>query len=398
MDEENGFDLLFLTAVTALVMLGFLTTMDILFTSSWIRRMDSPDYTFSNYLLTKHVLLVLVGAFLFCLIQFNKYDFKKLLSRFELWLIPAVILPILPVLFPDYSMHFNGCTRYFGFHNLWIHTGFWSCVCYLISSAIITTSKEKLNRFKLSLLIIGTTVISFCLLRQPDLPMLLIMFFIISGFLFLNNKKAMALSFMAITCTLFSLYLIFKSGYEIPRIMGFYNLADPWGASYQIIEARKCFKIGGLWGAAVSCMPPQPLDIIFAVFASKYGIAGIMYFLLLQGMFFVLGLEAASLVKDKTEALILKGCLFMLAFFPLAGIAASVNMLPIFYYIPFGYGGTLMIFSFLVAGFLFRSLRANRKEQSGHTTYLSLMMNKPAICFLVILIIIAVRCGYLSSL
>lgn len=398
MDKEKGFDLMFLTVVIALVILGVITTMDILFTSSWIRRIDSSDYFFARIILGRHSCFIVIGIFLSCLIQFVKFDFKKLISRFEYWLIPAVVLPILPLLFRDYSMHFNGCTRYFGFHYLWIHTGFWSCVFYLISCAIISTGAEKLNRFKLSLLIIGTAIIGLCLLRQPDLPMLLILFFTISGFLFLNNKKVATLSFIGVSCALFCLYLICKSGYEIPRIMSFYNLADFRGASYQIIEARKCFKIGGLLGSAVSCMPPQPLDLLFAVFASKYGFLGIMFFLFLQGMFFILGYEAASLVKDKTEALILKGFLFMLAFFSIAGMAASANMLPVFYHIPFGYGGALMIFSLIIAGFLFRSLRATRNEESGHTTYISLLMNKPVICYLAILIIIAFRCGYLCRL
>jgi rod shape determining protein RodA len=397
-DKEKGFDLLFLTAVYALVILGAITTIDILFTSSWIRRIDSSDYFFAHAIMRKYIFFINIGTFLAFLIQFIKFDFKKLLSRFEYWLIPAVILPILPLLFRSYSMHFNGCTRYFGFNFFWIHTGFWSCVFYLISCAIISTSAEKLNRFKLSLLIIGTAVIGFCLLRQPDLPMLLILFFTISGFLFLNNKKRTALTFIAVTCSLFCLYLIFKSGYEIPRIIGFYNLADPWGFSYQIIESRKCFKMGGLFGSAISCMPPQPLELLFAVFASKYGFIGVMFFLILQGMFFVLGFEAASLVKDKTQALILKGFLFMLAFFSIAGMSASANMLPVFYRIPFGYGGALMMFSLIIAGFLFRSLRATRNEESGHTTYISLLMNKPVICYLIALTSIAVRCAYLSVL
>ena len=38
MDRENGFDVLFLTLVYALVMLGLMTTVDILFTSSWQKR------------------------------------------------------------------------------------------------------------------------------------------------------------------------------------------------------------------------------------------------------------------------------------------------------------------------------------------------------------------------
>lgn len=398
MDRENGFDLLFLTVVYALVMFGLMITVDILFTSSWIRHIDSPNQIFASSIMRKYLLFINIGTLIAFIIQCVKFDFKKILSRFEVWLIPGIILPILPLLFSEYSMHFHGATRYFGFHYLWIHTGFWSCVFYLISSAIITTSAEKLNRFKLALLIIGTSIIGFCLLRQPDLPMLLTLFFIISGFLFLNNKKIAALSFIAVTTTLFSLYLVCKSGYEIPRIMGFYNLADPWGFSYQIIEARKCFKIGGLFGSAVSCMPPQPLSVPFAILSSQFGFTGIMYFLFLQGMFFILGFKAVSFVKDKTQALVLKGFLFMLAFFSVAGMAASTNMFPIFFHLPFSYNGSLMIFSILVAGLLFRVLRANRHEEVKDNTYTSLVMSKPVICYLVILIIIAVRCAYLCSL
>ena len=87
----------------------------------------------------------------------------------------------------------------------------------------------------------------------------------------------------------------------------------------------------------------------------------------------------------------------MLAFFSAAGTASSANMLPIFYDIPFGYGGTLMIFSIIVAGLLFRSLWVNRNEEKGQS-YLSLLKPKPVICYLAILLIIAVRCAYLCSL
>jgi cell division protein FtsW (lipid II flippase) len=179
--------------------------------------------------------------------------------------------------------------------------------------------------------------------------------------------------------------------------MAFYDLADPWGASFQIIESRKCFQIGGLSGAAASCIPPQPFDLLFAVFASKYGFTDVMYFLALHALFFILGFRGASLVKDKTQALVLKGFLFMLAFFSAAGIAASASMLPIFYDIPFGYGGTLMMFSILVAGLLFRSLWVNRNEEKGQS-YPSLLKPKPVICYLVILFVIAVRCAYLCIL
>ena len=397
MIKEKRSDLVFLVVVYALLALGLVTTVDILITSSWLQRMDSPNQFFARYFLRKYLFFISTGTLLAITLQLIQSDLKKILSRFEFWLIPAVLLPILPLALPDYSMHLNGCTRYFGFHYLWIHTGFWSCVFYLISSAIITTSEGKLNRFRLSLLIIGTSIIVFCLLRQPDLPMLLTLFFMISGFLILNEKKVTAFSFIAVTCTLFFLYLIFKSGYEIPRIMAFYDLADPQGASFQIIESRKCFAIGGLFGAAASCMPPQPFDLLFAVFASKYGFAGIMFFLILHGMFFILGFKAVSFVKDKTQALILKGFLFMLAFFSAAGIASSASMLPIFYDIPFGYGGTLMIFSILIAGLLFRSLWVNRNEEKGQS-YLSLLKPKPVICYLVIQFVIAVRCAYLCSL
>ena len=397
MIKEKRLDLVFLVVVYALLALGLVTTVDIVITSNWLQRMDSPDHIFARYILRKYLFFISTGTLLAITLQLIQSDLKKILSRFELWLIAAVILPILPLLFPDYSMHINGCTRYFGFHYLWIHTGFWSCVFYLISSAIITTSEEKLNHFRLALLIIGSSIIVFCLLRQPDLPMLLTLFFMINGFLILNNKKVTAVSFITITCTLFFLYLILKSGYEIPRIMAFYDLADPWGASFQIMQSRKCFQIGGLFGASASCMPPQPFDLLFAVFASKYGFAGIMFFLTLHGIFFTVGFRGASLVKEKTQALVLKGFLFMLAFFSAAGIASSANMLPIFYDIPFGYGGTLMMFSILVAGLLFRSLWVNRNEEKGQS-YLSLLKPKPVICYLAILLIIAVRCAYLCSL
>jgi cell division protein FtsW (lipid II flippase) len=397
MIKEKRLDLVFLVVVYALLALGLVTTTDILITSSWLQRMDSPDHFFARYILRKYLFFISTGTLLAFTLHFIQFDLKKILSRFEFWLTAAVILPILPLIFPDYSMHLNGCTRYFGFHYLWIHTGFWSCVFYLISSAIITTGEEKLNRFRLALLIIGTALIGLCLLWQPDLPMLLTLFFMISGFLIFNDKKVTACSCITVTCTLFFLYLIFKSGYEIPRIIAFYDLADSWGASFQIIESRKCFQIGGLFGAAASCMPPQPFDLLFAVFVSKYGFTGVMFFLALHALFFILGFRGTSLVKDKTQALVLKGFLFMLAFFSAAGIAASASMLPIFYDIPFGYGGTLMIFSILVAGLLFRSLWVNRNEEEGQS-YLSLLKPKPIICYLVILFVIAVRCAYLCSL
>lgn len=397
MKRENGYDLLFLAAVSALVVIGFATTVDIVVTSPWIRRMDTADFWLGKMMIGKQAMMVIMGTLLFSIMQCVESDFKKFYSRFEFWLIPAVCLPLLPLFFQDYAAHRNGAARWFGFHPFWIHTGFWSCVCYLISCAIVTAGEEKLNWLKSAYLIACTCIMGFVLLTH-DLPMLLILFLIVSSFLWLNNRKIAAITFICVSCSLFCGYLILKSGYELPRIMAFYNLSDPWGLSYQILEARKCFKMGGLFGSAASCMPPQSLQMPFAVFASKYGLGGVMFYLVIQGMFFVFGYRAVLLVQDKTKALILKGGLYMLAFYSIAGMAATTNLLPVFYPAPFGYGYGLLLFSFVVSGVLFRILRETRQVVQGNAVYASMLRQKPVICYLGMLIVITSRCAYLMLL
>ena len=58
MIKEKRLDLVFLVVVYALLALGLVTTVDILITSSWLQRMDSPNQFFARYFLRKHLFFI----------------------------------------------------------------------------------------------------------------------------------------------------------------------------------------------------------------------------------------------------------------------------------------------------------------------------------------------------
>ncbi len=126
--------------------------------------------------------------------------------------------------------------------------------------------------------------------------------------------------------------------YQRDRIMSFVNpTLDPYGASYNVAQARIAVGSGGLWGkgigegsqARLRFLPEASTDFMFAVLGEELGFIGLglvlAFFGLLLSRFVVIGQEAG----DAFAGILLIGLGAMIAFHLLINAGMNLGIMPV---------------------------------------------------------------------
>jgi len=213
---------------------------------------------------------------------------------------------------------------------------------------------------------------------QPDTGAVLIYLIIYLSMLFVSGLRLRWFIFggtllAALVASIMSLYFlkekvfiqIFGSSiyYRLDRI---FNWSQ--GSGLQLENAMAAIGSAGLFGHGYNntpiYFPESSTDFIFAVFASNFGLVGV---LVLLGIIIYLDINIIKLARkkiDDTDKYIVSGIIGMLLFQQVQNIGMTVGLLPITgITLPFiSYGGSSLLSYMLIVGILLNiSVKKNRK-------------------------------------
>jgi cell division protein FtsW len=315
-----------------------------------------------SYYFFKHQLIhgVIPGLFVLYLTQKINYNFWKKIA-FPLFILSIIFLIL--VFVPGIGSKIYGANR-------WIDFGFFSfqpsemlkfsIIIYL--AAWLESRREKVRDFYEGLapfaVIMG--IITFLLIKQPDLGTLGLIVLIAISIFFISGAKISHMFFLAMF-GIFSLWTLVKmESYRMNRFLVFFNPElDPQGIGYQINQALLAIGSGGLFGAGLghgiqkfNYLPEPVGDSIFAVISEETGFLG-GTFLIVFFIFLVFRiLKISKNAPDNFSKFLTIGAASWIIFQAFINIGAISGILPLTgITLPFiSYGGTSIIFLMAIIG------------------------------------------------
>jgi cell division protein FtsW len=306
----------------------------------------------------RQLLGVSIGLIVLYLTQKIDFSFWKKIS-FPFFILSMVFLVL--VFIPGIGSKIYGANR-------WIQLGVisfqpsemlkLSLIVYL--AAWLENRREKVNDFFEGLLpfTIIIAIISFLLIKQPDMGTLGVTILIAMTIYFVNGAKIFHMFLLALSGFL-SFYVLMKTEiYRMNRLLVFLHPEmDPRGVGYQINQAILAIGSGGVLGVGLGHSMqkfnylPEPVgDSIFAIIGEELGLVGAVILIMLFVLLIMRGLGIARNAPDNFSKLLAVGIVFWIFFQAFINIAAISGLIPLTGIpLPFiSYGGTSVIF--LMAG------------------------------------------------
>lgn len=161
--------------------------------------------------------------------------------------------------------------------------------------------------------------------------------------------------------------------YQRHRVMSFLNpWNEPQQSGYQLIQSLLAVGSGGIWGNGFGMsqqklfyLPIQYSDFIFSVYAEEFGFVGSFLLLVLLMAYATVGLRVALKARSRVSQLMAIGLTSIVIVQAFINIGVTTGVLPTtgLPFPMFSYGGSSMISSLLVAGFLVRIARESSHAQ-----------------------------------
>jgi rod shape determining protein RodA len=126
--------------------------------------------------------------------------------------------------------------------------------------------------------------------------------------------------------------------YQKTRILTFVGIEqDPKGTGYQVNQSKVAIGSGGFWGKGwlhgtqtkLRFLPEQHTDFIFTVVGEEFGFVGVTIVLAVFLTLLWRGLLIAATVKSKFTALVVVGCVTVIAVHVIINIGMSVGIMPV---------------------------------------------------------------------
>jgi cell division protein FtsW len=310
------------------------------------------------YFFKRQLLGVSLGLVALYFAQRVRYDFWKKIS-FPFFALSVIFLVL--VFVPGFGTRIYGASRWLQFGPLSFQPAEMLKMGLVIYMAAWLESRgPRVKDFFEGFLpfIIIVAIISFLLMKQPDMGTLAVIIFIAISMFFLSGSR---LSHMLLigSAGLAAFFVMIKvESYRMNRLLVFLHPElDPRGIGYQINQALLAIGSGGILGVGLghslqklNYLPEPVGDSIFAIIGEELGLVGC---LVLVGLFLLLawrGIKIAKCAPDTFSRLVAVGIVSWIFFQALINIAAISGLIPLTGIpLPFiSYGGTSIVF--LMAG------------------------------------------------
>lgn len=210
------------------------------------------------------------------------------------------------------------------------------------------------------LLILG--LVSFLLIKQPDIGTLGVIILIAMSMFFVSGSKLSHI-FAIGSAGIILLFMVIKTeAYRVSRLLVFLHPEiDPQGVGYQINQALLALGSGGLFGVGLghslqkfNYLPEPVGDSIFAIIGEELGFTGALVLIILFVILAMRGLKIAKEAPDNFSRLLAIGIVSWIFFQAFINIAAISGIIPLTG-IPLpliSYGGTSVVFLMFGVGIL----------------------------------------------
>jgi len=237
-----------------------------------------------------------------------------------------------------------------------------SLILYL--AAWLEGRGEKVRDFfeGLTPFIMIIALVSFLLIKQPDLGTLGVIIFIAASMFFMAGSKISHILAMGASGVGLLYILIKTETYRMSRFLVFLHPEfDPQGVGYQINQALLAIGSGGIFGVGLghslqkfNYLPEPVGDSIFAIIAEELGLVGALLLLFLFVFFVFRGLKIAKNAPDNFSRLVAAGIVSWIFFQAIINISAITGIVPLTGIpLPFiSYGGTSIVFLMIGVGIL----------------------------------------------
>ncbi|MCD6096924.1 FtsW/RodA/SpoVE family cell cycle protein [bacterium] len=342
-------DILFLISLGIIIFFGLI----VLIPSSFVEGCSFGDCFF--YVRHQIIFGLIPGLFLFWVLFFLDYHWLKRVSLL-LFLISLVLVAM--VFIPYFGLGFQGSRRWINFFGIVFQPSEilkLSSIIYLSAWLESKKNYEKyskkiwLDYFFPFIFILG--IISFLLIKQPDLSTLVIILCSLVLIYFLANSPWRIFFVIAGLLGIFLLLWINFSPYRFNRLLAFlYPEIDPQGAGYHSREALSAIASGGLFGKGLSHisslrLPEVLSDSTFALACQGLGFIGAFLIIFFYFLVFWRGHFIARYAPDRFGYLLANGICFCFVIETLINLGAILRLLPLTGTpLPLmSYGGTSMI-------------------------------------------------------
>jgi cell division protein FtsW len=237
-----------------------------------------------------------------------------------------------------------------------------SIILYL--AAWLESRSEKIKDFYEGVVPFSAVValVSFLLIKQPDLGTLGVVILISMSIYFVSGAKIKHIFLMGIL-GIFSLFMMIRfEPYRADRLSVFLRPElDPKGIGYQINQALLAIGSGGIFGLGLghslqkfNYLPEPVGDSIFAIIGEELGLIGAILLVAIFLGISARGLKIAARAPDRFSGLVAAGIISWVSFQALINISAITGLIPLTGIpMPFvSYGGTSIVFLMLGMGIL----------------------------------------------
>ncbi|MBQ6860690.1 MAG: putative lipid II flippase FtsW [Clostridia bacterium] len=292
------------------------------------------------------------------------FDYKKLRGRLaDIALIGSLVLMLL-VFVPGVGRTIKGATR-------WIYIGFQFQPSEVMKIGLILFLAAKLSKDPKKnkdfirgicpyLLVVG--LVCVLLYLQPHYSALGIIVAVAGIMILVSGVRIRDILVLAVTATPLLIYFLLKADYRLERVMTF---LDPWqdmlDSGWQAIQSLYAVGSGGLFGVGLGnstqkymYIPEPQNDFIFSIWAEETGFIGVLFVLILFGIFIWRGITIALRAPDMFGTLLAIGITSLVGVQALLNIAIVCALFPVTG-IPlpfFSYGGTALVILLASCGVL----------------------------------------------
>lgn len=237
-----------------------------------------------------------------------------------------------------------------------------SLILYL--AAWLESRGERIKDFfeGLAPFVMIISLISFLLIKQPDMGTLGVIILIAISMFFVSGSKISHILAMGAAGLGLLFVLIKTESYRMSRFLVFLHPEfDPQGVGYQINQALLAIGSGGLFGVGLghsiqkfNYLPEPVGDSIFAIIGEELGFVGAIVLIIFFVILAMRGLKIAKNAPDTFSRLVAAGIVSWIFFQAFINIAAISGVVPLTGIpLPFiSYGGTSIIFLMIGAGIL----------------------------------------------
>lgn len=324
---------------------------------------------------SSYLLIGLFAAMIIMRIEFSTWE------KISTPLLFFTILLLLLVLIPGVGKVVNGSRRWLALGPIGIQISeFAKLSMVLYISGYLVRQHQHVSEEIISFIkpMIILCIVAALLLAEPDFGATVVITSTVMAMLFLAGIKLRYYLGLLLLVVFALALLAISSPYRVARLTSFLNpWADQFNSGYQLTQSLIAFGRGGWLGAGIGdsvqklfYLPEAHTDFIFAVLAEESGLLGVLFVILLYGIFITRGLVigwSAYSQKRLFSAYTAYGLTLWLGLQAIINMSVNAGLLPTKgLTLPLiSYGGASLVINCMVVALLLRIDHENRWRALG---------------------------------